>query len=71
MLCGRPPFESPEVKQTYSKIKLGIFSFPSELKIHPLAKSFIRDCLILDPSKRMNLEEMLEHDFIKSAPLPR
>lgn len=31
MLCGRPPFESVEVKQTYSKIKLGMFSFPSEL----------------------------------------
>lgn len=25
MLCGRPPFESQEVKQTYKKIKAGIF----------------------------------------------
>jgi len=59
MLCGRPPFESAEVKQTYQKIKLGQFSFPDNLEIHPLAQSFIRECLILDPQRRMNLKEML------------
>ena len=59
MLCGRPPFESVEVKQTYQKIKLGLFSFPEGIEVHPLAKSFIKSCLILDPSKRMNLSEML------------
>jgi len=55
MLCGRPPFESAEVKQTYQKIKLGQFSFPENVEIHASAKSFIRECLILDPSRRMNL----------------
>jgi polo-like kinase 1 len=71
MLCGRPPFESSEVKQTYQKIKAGQFSFPESLDINPLAKGFIRDCLILDPSKRMNLQEMLQHDFLCAAPLPK
>lgn len=59
MLCGRPPFESSEVKQTYQKIKAGQFSFPEALEINSFAKSFIRDCLVLDPTKRMNLQEML------------
>lgn len=70
MLCGRPPFESQEVKQTYQKIKIGQFSFPDNLELHPLAKSFIRDCLILDPAKRMNLQEMLQHDFLSASSLP-
>jgi hypothetical protein len=30
MLCGRPPFESQEVKNTYKKIKAGVFKFPEE-----------------------------------------
>jgi serine/threonine protein kinase len=71
MLCGRPPFESAEVKQTYQKIKSGHFTFPENLDIHPFAKSFVRSCLILDPAKRMNLEEMLEHDFLCWTPLPK
>ena len=71
MLCGRPPFESAEVKQTYQKIKNGIFSFPEGLEINHLAKSFIRDCLIIDPTKRMNLQEMLDHEFLSATPLPQ
>lgn len=70
MLCGRPPFESPEVKQTYQKIKQGVFSFPDHLDIKSTTKQFIRQCLILDPSRRMNLQEMLAHDFFTSVPLP-
>ena len=70
MLCGRPPFESPEVKQTYQKIKQGVFSFPDHLDINSTTKQFIRQCLILDPARRMNLQEMLAHDFFTSVPLP-
>lgn len=59
MLYGRPPFESVEVKQTYQKIKLGAFAFPDTVTVNSAAKSFIKECLILDPVKRMNLQEML------------
>jgi polo-like kinase 1 len=70
MLCGRPPFESAEVKQTYQKIKVGQFSFPDHVSIHKNAKSFIRDCLILDPARRINLQEMLKHEFLTASPIP-
>lgn len=49
---------------------MGQFSFPDTVEIHPSAKSFIRDCLVLDPTRRMNLQEMLQHDFLCGAPLP-
>lgn len=73
MLCGRPPFESQEVKNTYRKIKAGVFQFPNEsasLRISIYAKDFIRKCLIVDPAKRMDLQEMIDHDFISLAALP-
>jgi polo-like kinase 1 len=73
MLCGRPPFESQEVKNTYKKIKAGAYQFPGEsasFRISSYAKDFIRKCLIVDTAKRMNLQEMLNHDFLSMVPLP-
>lgn len=70
MLCGRPPFESVEVKQTYEKIKNGQFAFPDHISMHSNTKNFIRGCLIKDAAKRMNLEEMLGHEFFTAAPIP-
>lgn len=70
MLCGRPPFESQEVKQTYKKIKAGIFQFP-DIHMCSQAKDFIRKCLIVDISKRMTITEMLNHDFFTLVPIPQ
>lgn len=71
MLNGRPPFESTEVKQTYKKIRAGAFSFPENVQIGSQAKDFIRRCLTVDTAKRMNLEEMLEHDFFTQIAVPK
>ena len=71
MLNGRPPFESSEVKQTYKKIRAGAFSFPENVVIGSQAKDFIRRCLTVDTAKRINLEEMLEHDFLTLVPIPK
>jgi len=50
LLIGRPPFESPEVKQTYKKIKLNQYSFPDNIQISESAKDFIRMTLRTEPS---------------------
>jgi len=42
LLCGRPPFESPEVKQTYKKIKANQYQFPEGIPLSEPAKDFIR-----------------------------
>jgi len=31
MLIGKPPFETPEVKTTYRKIKMNNYSFPDNV----------------------------------------
>lgn len=71
MLNGRPPFESQEVKQTYKKIRAGAFTFPEHVHFGTYAKDFIRKCLTVDINRRMNLTEMLEHDFLSLVPLPK
>ena len=71
MLNGRPPFESQEVKQTYKKIRAGAFSFPEQVTIGSYAKDFIRRCLTVDLAKRINLNEMLDHDFFCLVPIPK
>ena len=71
MLHGRPPFESPEVRQTYKKIRAGAFTFNENTKFGSYAKDFIRKCLTVDSAKRMNLAEMLEHDFLSLVPIPK
>ena len=71
MLIGKLPFESRKVDQTYNKIKAGDFSFPEDIVISSQAKDFIRRCLTVDISKRINLQEMLDHDFFTLIPIPK
>lgn len=71
MLYGRPPFESQDVKQTYKKIKSVTYSFPDHVQVGTQAKDFIRECLVACPEDRMNLAEMLQHDFLSLVPIPK
>lgn len=69
-MFGRPPFESPEVKQTYKKIKANQFSFPDTVSVSESAKDFIKALLKTEPSSRINLKEMLAHDFMQMNKIP-
>jgi len=70
LLIGRPPFESQEVKQTYKKIKANQYSFPDNVSISESAKDFIKSTLKTEPSQRLNLKDMLAHEFMTSNPIP-
>lgn len=63
MLIGKPPFETPEVKTTYRKIKMNNYSFPETIQISDPAKNLIQKILIQDPSKRPSLEDITNHAF--------
>jgi len=64
MLVGKPPFETPDVKTTYKKIRMNSYSFPEHVPLSDAAKSLITKILNLDPSRRPTLDEILEHPFI-------
>jgi polo-like kinase 1 len=70
LLVGRPPFESQEVKQTYKKIKSNQYQFPDNVQISEAAKDFVRSTLRTEPALRMNLKEMLMHEFMTSNKIP-
>lgn len=70
MLVGRPPFESREVKQTYKKIKACSFSFPEGCEVSSQAQDFIRGILKLEPHLRLNLNQMLQHEFLTMNTVP-
>ncbi len=63
MKVGKPPFENPEINITYKKIKLNDYSFPENLKIERKAKNLIERILVLDPSKRPTLDEILSSEY--------
>lgn len=52
------------MKETYKKIKQNAYNFPEHCQISENAKNLINKILQLEPSKRPNLDEILEHPYI-------
>ena len=67
LLIGKPPFETRDVKTTYTKIKKADFSFPITSKISLAAKNIIKKILILDPKKRPTLNNILSDEFFNQG----
>jgi len=71
MLFGKPPYETPDVKQTYKRIKSNEYYFPENVPITPEAKDLIESILVLDPKQRLTLEEILVHPWISEMEIPK
>lgn len=71
LLIGRPPFETPEVKATYKKIRNNSYGFPENIPISDEAKALITKILNLDPLKRPTLDEILAHSFLNINTIPK
>ena len=56
LLIGKPPFETPDVKTTYKKIRMNSYSFPEHVVVSESAKNLITKILVLDPSKRPTID---------------
>lgn len=41
LLIGKPPYETPDVKTTYKKIKMNQYSFPEHVAVSESSKSLI------------------------------
>lgn len=67
MLIGKPPFETPDVKATYKKIRMNNYSFPEHVPISDNARNLITKILNLDPVKRPNLDELENHGFMNNG----
>jgi polo-like kinase 1 len=67
LIIGKPPFETSNVKKTYSRIKNNSYSFPDHVPISDAAKDLIKKILIKDPKKRLLLDDILNHDFFNPS----
>lgn len=65
LLVGRPPFETQAVKSTLTRVVMDDYRLPSYLS--PEAKDLIGCLLQKNPKDRINLEQILEHPFIKRS----
>nr|XP_023026817.1 serine/threonine-protein kinase PLK4 [Leptinotarsa decemlineata] len=63
LLVGSPPFDTPGVKSTLTKVVMSNYNLPSHLS--PEAKDLIDSLLKKNPRDRITLDQILEHPFIK------
>lgn len=61
-LVGEPPFQGESHRAIAEKIVKRKFTYPSF--ITPLARDFINNILIIEPSERMTLSTMKSHPWI-------
>lgn len=68
-LGGYPPFSDPDPVRLNRMILSGRFEFhsPEWDEVSSVSRDFISKLLVVDPAKRMTVEQALEHPFIKDA----
>lgn len=67
MAFGYAPFDDNIIDNIYEKIKKIDYTFPKEKNVSKELKSLIQNILILDPNKRLNLDEIKNHEFFKTT----
>eukprot|EP00754_Rhynchopus_humris_P044948 Rhum_TRINITY_DN450_c0_g1::Rhum_TRINITY_DN450_c0_g1_i1::g.1270::m.1270/K06631/PLK1; polo-like kinase 1 len=65
MLCGKPPFQTHDVKMTYGKIKRCSYTFPSNVAISSEARSLIQRILQVSPGLRPTVREMMADPWFR------
>ncbi|XP_038145201.1 serine/threonine-protein kinase PLK3 [Cyprinodon tularosa] len=68
LMCGNPPFETLDLKETYKCIKEVRHTIPST--ISPAAQKLISGILKKNPSDRLTLDQILNHEFFTKGFTP-
>ena len=63
MLCGYLPFEDDTDENIYRNVILGKFDLPNRLSYH--SKDLIKKILEVNPNKRIKLNDIFQHQFLK------
>ncbi|MEE6495269.1 hypothetical protein FKM82_001996 [Ascaphus truei] len=68
LLCGSPPFETSDLKETYRCIKQVKYTLPACLSSS--ARHLIVGILKRSPSERLTLDQILDHEFFTKGYTP-
>ncbi len=69
LLVGRPPFKGGSEYLTFQKIVNLEYEFPQGFP--PAARDLVERCLVLDPSRRLTVEHIMNHEFFDGQPFGR
>lgn len=69
LAVGTPPFETPELNDTYKRIKENRYTIPDNLS--PDLRDFIESMLKADPKQRPTMESILNENYLTSNYIPR
>ena len=70
LIIGELPFDAEDKKSLYEKIKKVEYSIPETINISKEANDLISKILLANPSKRLSLENILNHDFFNQSFIP-
>lgn len=65
-LTGKPPFQVTTFEDTFSNIRKGNYTIPEDFPSG--ATELIKNLLVIDPNRRWNLDQILNHPWIFNAP---
>ncbi|KAJ3163874.1 hypothetical protein HDU88_006213 [Geranomyces variabilis] len=65
MVTGRLPFDNDNIRKVLMMVKNGTYFIPKT--VAPDAADLIKRMLVVDPWKRITMEEILEHPFMTST----
>ena len=63
LYVGFPPFNGASEYLIFQKSIKAKYIFPQGV-VPPLAQDFIQKCIVIEPEKRMSLDEMLSHPYL-------
>ncbi|QPH04479.1 hypothetical protein C2857_001512 [Epichloe festucae Fl1] len=66
LLAGRPPFKAGSEYLTFQKIVNLEYEFPTGFPT--LARDLVERCLVLDPTRRLTIEHIKNHEFFDGQP---
>lgn len=69
LLCGKPPFETESLKQTYARIRNNEYVIPR--RIGHDAHNLIQRLLAASPENRPNVADVRKHPFFTDGFMPR
>ena len=69
LLAGRPPFKGATEYLTFQKIVKLEYEFPAGFP--PAARDLVERCLVLDPSQRLTIEHIKNHEFFEGQTFGR
>lgn len=66
-MCGKPPFETSSLKETYSRIKKNEYTIPPSRKLSDAACVMIHKMLRNDPTSRPTMAALRDDPWLREG----